>query len=137
MKRFSVTAMLCAALAFLAFPAGAADLKATIPFDFHIGDAALPAGEYIIYVQPGGRLVAFRNELGKPAAFVPTTPAERSRNESAGMIVFNKLGDSYFLNGLWAPGERAGINLPVSKHEKEAYARAMGARVAHVSIPIR
>lgn len=137
MKRFTVPAMLCAALAFCAFPAGAAELKATIPFDFHLGNAVLPAGDYGIQVQANTGVVIFRNAVGKPAALAVTTPSERSRNETTGVLVFNKLGEEYFLNGLWAPGERAGMKLPPSAHEKEAYARAMGTTVARVSTPTK
>lgn len=137
MKRFAVTAVLCAASAFLALPASAAELKATIPFAFHLGDTVLPAGDYRIQTEAVGSVMLFRNALGKPAAFASTRPVERSGSEKTGVLVFNRIGSHYFLAGLWAPNAQTGVKPPQSAYEKEAYARTMETKVASVSIPTR
>lgn len=133
MRRFKFAAMLCGAFAVLAFPALAAELKATIPFDFHMGNAVLPAGDYSIQVQAANGVVLLRNVEGKPAAMSSSLPSERSRKETAGVLQFNKIGEEYFLNALWAPGAQAGVKLPASKHEKEALARAEATVIARVT----
>lgn len=138
MKRFTVPALVCAALSFLALSASAADLKATIPFDFHLGNAVLPAGDYSIQYSAALPVLIFRNSLGKPAAMASTRPPEKQRKDGASVLMFHQIGNEYFLNALWTPtAPDGGLSIPTSTREKEAYARAQGTVVARVSTPVK
>jgi hypothetical protein len=59
-KQF-IAVTIFAALACAGLQAQSADLRATIPFNFHAGERLMPAGEYLIHEQ--GPIVVVRPEL--------------------------------------------------------------------------
>ncbi len=133
MRRFTLTAALCSALAFLAIPVHAEVVQATIPFGFHVGNLLLPAGDYRIDLKGPNGLILIRNIEGKPAALAVATPTGPAEKRDTPLVVFNKIGNEYFLNRLWLPGYSGSHSFPASAREKEAYARASGITVASVS----
>lgn len=79
------------------------DLRATIPFDFNIGQTSMPAGDYEI--QGHGMVVLVRRvDTGKPAnAFVVTIGAESANRDGTPRLSFHHYGDEYFLSAIWDP----------------------------------
>jgi hypothetical protein len=69
---------------------------ATIPFNFRVGSALLPAGSYEIK-HTQSNLIWFRNLDGQGAAAVlaSTTSGDTAPVET---LIFNRYGDRYFLN---------------------------------------
>jgi hypothetical protein len=122
MRRFMFAAALSAALACLSLPLRAEKLTATVPFDFYIGQRALPAGDYQFDINR--YLIQVFNRNGKGSAFTLTLPAERAVSRNEGLLVFNKIGEEYFLNQVWGPGNKWGCEYRKSAREKEAIANA-------------
>jgi hypothetical protein len=102
-------------------------LQANVPFDFALGQSALPAGEYRITCSNTG-LLMIREIGGKHSAMTLstpslTTPPSGHSTRDAGMLLFQRYGDEYFLNGVWTPSSREGLAVPVSVRQKELASR--------------
>ena len=66
-------------------------LVADIPFDFHVGDATLPAGSYI--VQPTGLpipVLKIQNRSNGKGAFAVTLPGSTANPSVQAKLVFNR-----------------------------------------------
>ena len=75
MKHFIYTAALAAAMACPYVYAQTVDAHANVPFNFRMGDAVMPAGQYRIHESQG--LLMLREETGKKAAMHLTLPVSR------------------------------------------------------------
>ncbi|MBN8733713.1 MAG: hypothetical protein J0L64_24475 [Acidobacteria bacterium] len=117
MFRSVLTATLLAALASLSLPAQSVKLQATIPFDFHIGQALMPAGDYSVLQRPGFLIVRGDYAHPKSAAAV-VMQASAVPAASSSKLVFNRYGDDYFLASVWQEGASAGLMLPKAKREQ-------------------
>src|SRR6185295_3539020 len=75
------------------------EIRASIPFDFTVRGKTLPAGEYAltrIGDEPSGLLI--RNVRDKREHIVfETEPKDARRIPRRNVLVFNRYGDSYFL----------------------------------------
>ena len=112
---------------FLALGAGATahaqlagtTLRAMIPFDFSVRGKTLPAGEYEIRRfsdAPDGLIIS--GVTNREREIFETEPVSRWKAPNRGEIIFHRYGDSYFLSEVFAGGEQAGRELPVSGQEK-------------------
>jgi hypothetical protein len=97
-------------------------LSAKVPFDFSVGDKYLPAGTYQICELDRGTLISNRDGhfdvLGTYSSAGPSKPGESK-------LVFDRVGDHYFLRQIWTSARDEGLAVPESKQEKEM--RAMRA----------
>lgn len=119
MKRFAFAALLFAAFTSMLVQGQTVDLRANIPFEFRVGQAELPAGEYVIHHQSSGMLI-LRETSGRHAAMVGFTVGEfRPALLQRGELEFNRYGETYFLAKIWAPGSQTGVSLPKSPRERE------------------
>ena len=91
-------------------------VKASIPFDFVVGDHAYPAGEYTVksLSQSGGALRidnAEESEKGITISSACTSgqPATETK------LVFHRFGNSYLLYQVWTTGYTLGREFPMSK----------------------
>ncbi len=118
----------------LANLAQAANLEAKIPFDFKIGERVLPAGHYEIL--PGGApgLLLVRLTDWRVTTFILTTRVERGSRQLAGMLQFNRFGNSYYLSRIWAPGSESGSELQKSKRQIELSRTT--SRIEVASVPL-
>src|SRR5882672_5099918 len=82
-------------------------IKATIPFDFIVGDKVMPAGEYTIErVQPSdGELILIRSDdntshiiVDANGAYTPNAPKDTE-------LLFDRIGDKNFLRDMFLSGE--------------------------------
>jgi hypothetical protein len=96
---FTAAALMVAALC-TASPAAAQELQAKVPFDFAIGAAVLPAGDYTIEEAAEPALLAIRARDGKASAFVLTTPDRPVQGPSTPELVFVRVGDAYRLESI-------------------------------------
>ena len=94
-------------------------LKADIPFEFHAGKAALPAGEYTIGFLTAVNVAAVARTDGGAQAMVLTNGVEGLSAPAESKLMFRKYGDRYFLAQIWTQGAVRGRDLPVSKAERE------------------
>ena len=100
----------------------AADLQAKIPFDFSIGQTAMPAGDY--YISLHNSLLSIRAADGHNAAMALTNatlpvPKDHRNTDGGGALLFKKYGNESFLTGFWMNGADAGQALPEGKRQKE------------------
>ena len=96
-------------------------IEANVPFAFVVGKATLPAGKYEIKGiddnTPG--VLELRSANRKTIVF--ETDAARTRDDEPATkteLVFDKIGDKYFLAQVWAEGNGAGSQLVKSRTEK-------------------
>ena len=92
-------------------------LKADIPFEFTVGKAILPAGEYLVKMPEtgGARVITFKKADGEAHAIVLTNPVKSKDAEIASGLVFVKAGDQYFLYQVHTEGRETGLEVIKSK----------------------
>jgi hypothetical protein len=118
----------------------AGEMKVDVPFDFHVGDKALPAGSYLVkegFVRDSVAVVPERGNMANGAMVLPFASSERAIPERP-TLVFNKYGDQYFLASIWTPGKATGQKLQTSRTEKNARqeATAMGNIVERIELAL-
>jgi hypothetical protein len=127
MKRNTLAAVVTLVVAFtLAAPAVYAQtiLTANVPFAFTVGQNQLPAGSYEVK-EVGDRATLIQskdghlNVLGIYQYAGPAKPHDTK-------LVFNKIGDHYFLCQIWTSVRGQGLQVPPSKLEKEMQSAGTG-----------
>ena len=93
-------------------------MNANVPFAFAIGDKQLPSGAYEVRDVGRATLIATRDGEGKVLGIYQY--AGPSNGETK--LVFDKVGDRYFLRQIWTSVHGQGLQLPESKLEKEIQA---------------
>lgn len=78
-------------------------LVVNIDFPFTAGKAAFPAGKYRIENSPTEEITIRNMDTGK-GGMVPFTTRLSSREDSQGLVVFDKEGDHYYLSEIYMPG---------------------------------
>ena len=93
-------------------------LKANVPFDFVIGNTVYSAGNYDIGRFSNHEKILRIDNVDESRSTVVTSdtcssniPARKS------MLVFHRVGDTYFLYQIWVEGNTSGLSLPKSKME--------------------
>ena len=99
--------------------AQAADLQATIPFEFRIGNQSYAPGRYNIGEQTAAGILYFKEAKSGHGRMVVTTRVQRSPEGGPGMLTFQRYGDNLYLSKVWAPGAQAGREVIKSKRENE------------------
>ena len=101
-------------------------LVVQVPFDFNLGDQAVPAGRYdvIIPSNTGGTLWVLNHD-GEPQRMILSRAAERTGDKSIAKLVFHRYGATYFLASAWMSGESAGCEISKTKQER-ALERELG-----------
>ena len=131
MKQLVVVAIF-AALACTALHAQSADLRATIPFDFHAAGKLMPAGEYVIHEQ--GMLVVLREaDSGRLAPILMTIGVVSSNPREAGLD-FSHYGNEYFLKAIWSPVSGYGRQFLQTAREREVAKRGIVPVQAEVTL---
>ena len=93
-------------------------LKASIPFDFLVGETRLPAGDYHVKSTTQGAML-IQSPNARSSATVLTQPTFAAKISDVGKLVFNQYGDQYFLSKIWVPSSDTGRELPKSRLERE------------------
>jgi len=110
-----------AALACAGLHAQNNNLRATIPFDFHVGNKLMPAGEYV--VEASGPLVRVRaaegNDPGNVFLAIHLSNTSSVGSPAKSQLDFNRYCDEYFLTAVWNPWVEEGLLAPKSSREKE------------------
>ncbi len=106
--------------------------RADVPFAFHVGDTALPAGDYQISEARG--LLNFRQTKGKLNIFHLVTPASRPGTTPDAKLKFTRYGDEYYLTNLWNAGSKEGLAVPPSKGQKALAMRSRTFKAAAISL---
>lgn len=89
-------------------------LRATIPFEFRVGQATLPAGQYdVTYegVEDAPSVLSIRSEDGRFGALVLTEPVDTRAPTRGARLIFDRDGGGYQLSGIFAPSARVGLEI--------------------------
>jgi hypothetical protein len=122
MNRILSIALVLASTLSAAGTASAQDrrVKATVPFNFTVGDQTLPAGTYIISsTMNAPALLAVRN-WDKPINILTMGRPNEGNLVSVNVLVFHKYGNQYFLSQIRSEGASMSIDFSTSKAEKKA-----------------
>src|SRR5713226_2501799 len=95
-------------------------VKANIPFNFIVGKAELPAGEYRI--QPlgvTGSAMAIHSPDGKVVKMFLPIACTSPRAQKTTNLIFPRYGAQYFLAQIWTIGNDRGQELLTSGRETE------------------
>jgi len=117
---------LCLTLVFGAVAANAqvesdVTIEANIPHSFVVEKTTLPAGKYIIKVaDPNGdpSVMEIRSASGHTAVVFETEGAQPREMPKKTELVFDKVGDTYFLSEVLVSGDETGARLPKSRMEE-------------------
>jgi hypothetical protein len=132
MKNIAAIALFVVATFTAAGSASAQDnqVKATVPFNFTVGDQHLPSGTYMIgsgITSPN--LLAIRNWDKKVNILSLVMPNDGNRGRD-NTLVFHKYGNQYFLSEIRSEGASIDVRFPTTKAEKRAKSQAEEARVS-------
>ena len=89
--------------------------QANVPFAFNVGSSQLPAGSYRITVEYAGGMVMIRNST--TSAKILSLGQREYPGGKSGKLVFQHLGDRYFLTEIWGTKSSAGMKLQAPKPE--------------------
>ena len=94
-------------------------VKASIPFDFVLGDKIYPAGVYMVQRAPigHGSVVTLRDVDSQKVRNAITNACTAPKTPEVTTLVFDKLGEQYFLRQIWVAGNTSGREFPTSKSE--------------------
>src|SRR5271166_3899219 len=117
MKRLHFAVGLLTALACTGLEAQT-PLRANIPFDFQVGKASFPSGDYVF--EPSGHILIVRQAGGQQSGAMALTQSTwRTTRSKTSVLEFNRYGDTYFLAQLWIQGSMDGESLPKTARERE------------------
>ncbi len=101
-------------------------LKADIPFSFHVGKSAMPAGSYALQSGLVARgILSIRSESGAGGVMIGTIPDSASRPTDNAKLVFNKYDGEYFLSEVWTPNSTTVATLRKPPQELDLVAKGM------------
>lgn len=91
-----------------------------VPFDFTVGNAILPAGQYQVSKHSSAQgVVVVRGENGIGNAFSLCTAVQSPRVSEVAKLIFHRYGSQYFLSQVWEQGTDSGRQVFMSKAERE------------------
>ena len=91
-------------------------VRATVPFDFTVGNELLPAGTYTIKEQ-SDHLIVIQNH-DKPIAMLSLVNGDSNRSPNGGKLKFHRYGSQYFLSEILCEQADMNLQVPTSKTEK-------------------
>jgi hypothetical protein len=126
-KRRHLLALFVAAILALTIYSGKAQaqvidgLDANIPFQFHVGNSNLPAGEYRIRVLDDSDLTVMEiiSADGSSSALFQVQNTDAKSTPDKSELIFNKYGDQYFLAKMFEEGSSSGSQVVASSYEKK------------------
>lgn len=96
-------------------------IRGDVPFTFMVGDTTLPAGKYEIRAlddMPGVLELRSVNGLTAVVFDAENVVAKLNQIPTKTELVFDKVGDKYFLSQVWVAGGDTGSELVKSRMEK-------------------
>ena len=115
------------------------DLQANIPFEFHAGNAKLPAGTYRIRMLDDSDLTLMEiiSLNGSSSALFQVQESEAKSTPDQNELIFNKYGDQYFLAEVFDQGESSGSKVTESREEKKISQGSQGTVTTQEHVPVR
>jgi len=94
-------------------------VRAYVPFAFEAGNKTFPPGGYLI-TRALDDAVEIAGEDRRQFAFVTTHSARSVRRFTAATLEFHRIDGRYYFDGVWQPGNEAGLQAWPSGAEREA-----------------
>lgn len=131
MKNIAAIALFVVATFIAAGPAHAQDhsVKATVPFNFTVGDQTLPSGTYTIGSRTTSPDVLAMRNWDKKVNILSMGQTNQGNPGHDNTLVFHKYGNQYFLSEIRSEGTSINIHFPATKAEKRAKSLAEEARL--------
>jgi hypothetical protein len=95
-------------------------VRATIPFDFTVGNKLLPSGTYTIAPESRSPNVILIRSHDKPIAVLSVVRQDGNKSPNGGKLLFHRYGGQYFLSEILCDQAEMNLELPTSKTEKRA-----------------
>lgn len=111
-------------------------LRANIPFQFHVGEKVMPAGQYQVASlnnSPGVIKVSSAEKKTAALALKNTIRAKSGATESR--LIFRRYGNEYFLAQVFTGGAEVGSELATSKAERRIINRQPNRHLAERAAP--
>ena len=113
---FALTVLLLATAA----QAQTTKVQASIPFDFVVGDHAYSAGEYTVKsLSQGSAAIRVDSADGSEKGMTLSNACQKGQPATETVLVFQRLGDNYFLYQVWTAGNALGREFPMGKAEMQ------------------
>jgi hypothetical protein len=136
--------MMVVAISFLAIAGGAPvraqvvdTIVADVPFDFTVRDSTLPAGKYTIKrtysADPG--VMQIRNADGDEVVLFVVGSAQAAKEPHQTRLIFDRVGDRYFLSEIFEEGNITGVELPKSRAERDLVKEGAITQLHSVAVP--
>jgi hypothetical protein len=94
------------------------NVKANIPFDFVVGNHAYSAGEYTVKsISQNVAALRVDNAEESEEGITLSNACQKAQPATQTTLVFQRLGDNYFLYQIWTEGRSLGREFPMSKAE--------------------
>ena len=129
------------AVAARAQTAGRAQMRVSIPFQFHVGDTTLPAGDFL--VQPlnptsDGATLQISRKDGSANTIINMIGASGD-TQSMTKLVFRRYGNQHYFAEVWIDGEKDGLQAPKSKAERATQKElaALNVKMETVTLSLR
>jgi hypothetical protein len=113
-------------------------LVARIPFDFHVGNKNMPAGDYTVrQVNPSSdrAVLQLSNRNGETTVMIQMNPVIARGKETAS-LTFNRYGSQYFFAQAWMPGND-GLAADKSNAERGAQKEMAGMKARTETVALR
>ncbi len=98
-------------------------LDANIPFQFTVGNTTLPAGKYVIKPLDNSgdnpNVIEVRSTDDRMAVIFDSENASLDNAPKKSEIIFDKIGNQYFLSQIFVEGENYGAQMLESRMEKK------------------
>src|SRR5258708_20632723 len=137
-RRHWISLLIAVRFALMVYPGKASaqiigNLEVNIPFQFHAGNAKLPAGKYLIRMLDNSDLTIMEISSldGSTSALFQVQDAEANSTPAKSELIFNKYGNRYFLAKLFDEG-----NANCSQVSKSNYAKKISQATAEAQTHI-
>jgi hypothetical protein len=96
------------------------NVKASVPFDFVVGDHAYTAGEYTVKsISQSSSAIRIDNADDSEQGITLSNACQKGQPATRTTLVFQRLGNNYFLYQIWTEGNSLGRQFRVSKKEAQ------------------
>ena len=96
------------------------NVKASIPFDFVVGDHAYTAGEYTVKsMSESSSAIRIDNADESEKGITLSNECQKGQPAAQTTLVFQRLGNNYFLYQIWTEGNSLGRQFRMSKTQAQ------------------
>jgi hypothetical protein len=117
--RILITTLLVAAVSVSVHAQQRQLLTVTVPFAFTAENSSLPAGTYTVSTLPPYNMIKVQSADGQKVAMIPAIPSPTSAESERTKLVFDRIGNQYFLSQVWEQGSKLRRDLRSGKLAQE------------------